>query len=204
MSPAAPPAGPEARTPSQQARRQRILDASLTLLRERDHDRIQMKDVAEQAGVALGTVYRYFSSKEHLFAEVLVAWAATLGTNISRHPLRGTTDAERLTEVLHRSVRAFQRQPSLARLVATLETSSDPLAAEIFDRLARITDAVYVGALHDVDRDTAQRIVAVVDAVLASGLRTWVAGRVPIGRVYDDLTDAIALLLGARAQLARS
>lgn len=182
-------------THTQQARRDRIVDAGLALLAERDFDRIQVKDVAEAANVALGTLYHYFSSKDHLFAEVLVRWAATLRTNISRNPLRGATDAQRLTQVINRSVRAFQRQPSLARLVATLETSADPFATEILARLAHTTNDIYVEAIHDVDRATAQRVVTVVDAVLASRLRSWVAGRISITTVTDDLADAISLLL---------
>jgi TetR/AcrR family transcriptional regulator, cholesterol catabolism regulator len=189
-------------TLAQQARRDRIVDAGLTLLCARDFDKIQVKDVAEEANVALGTLYHYFSSKEHLFAEVLVRWAATLRTNISRNPLRGPTDAQRLTQVINRSVRAFQRQPSLARLVATLETSSDPFAAEILARLAHTTNDIYVEAIQDVDRETAQRIVTVVDAVLASRLRSWIAGRISITAVSDDLADAIALLFDR--QIARS
>ena len=194
-------------TRAQQARRDRIIDAGLALLGARDFDKIQVKDVAEEANVALGTLYHYFSSKEHLFAEVLVRWAGTLRTNISRNPLRGTTDAQRLTQVINRSVRAFQRQPSLARLVATLETSTDPYATEILARLAETTNDVYVGAIQDVDRETAQRIVSVVDAVLASRLRSWVMGRITINAVTDDLTDAINLLFArepAGAQTARS
>jgi AcrR family transcriptional regulator len=194
------PAANPTLTPAQQDRRDRIVDAGLALLAERDYERIQVRDVAEEANVALGTLYHYFSSKEHLFAEVLVRWAGTLRTNISRRPLRGATDAERLTQVLDRSVRAFQRQPSLARLVATLETSSDPLATEILDRLGRTTNEIYVEALHDVDPATARRIVMVVDAMLASRLRSWCAGRIPIATVSADVAETIALLLddGAR------
>jgi AcrR family transcriptional regulator len=184
-----------ATTEAQRARRQRVVDGAFFLMRSRDYDEIQVKDVAEEANVALGTVYNYFSSKDHLFAEVLIAWAATLGPSISRNPLRGTSDVERLTEVFHRSVRAFQRQPHLARLVATLETSSDPFATEILARLGETTTKVYVEAIHDVDDDTAQAIVRVVDDVLASGLRSWVAGHMPITEVYDRLTESIALLL---------
>lgn len=189
---------PEAKsslTHAQQARRDRIVEAGLALLAERDYDKIQVKDVAEEANVALGTLYHYFSSKEHLFAEVLVRWAGTLRTNISRNPLRGPTDTQRLTQVMNRSVRAFQRQPSLARLVARLETSSDPFATEILARLAQTTNDIYVEAIQDVDRDTARRIVGVIDAVLASRLRSWIAGRISITAVSDDLTDAIAFLL---------
>jgi len=183
-------------TDAQRARRDRIVDAGLALLNERDFDKIQVKDVAEEANVALGTLYRYFSSKEHLFAEVLVRWAGTLRTHISRNPLRGTTDAQRLTQVINRSVRAFQRQPSLARLVATLETSSDPYATEILERLGRTTGDIYEEAIHDLDRETAHRVVVVVDALLAARLRSWVAGRISIATVSDDLADTIDLLLG--------
>jgi TetR/AcrR family transcriptional regulator, cholesterol catabolism regulator len=196
---------PEAKsslTHAQQARRDRIVEAGLALLAERDYDKIQVKDVAEEANVALGTLYHYFSSKEHLFAEVLVRWAGTLRTNISRNPLRGPTDTQRLTQVMNRSVRAFQRQPSLARLVATLETSSDPFATEILARLAQTTNDIYVEAIQDVDRDTARRIVGVIDAVLASRLRSWIAGRISITAVSDDLADAIALLLEPESRRA--
>ncbi len=197
-------------TPAQQARRDRIVDAGLTLLGERDYEKVQVKDVAVEANVALGTLYHYFSSKEHLFAEVLVRWAATLRTSISRNPLRGDTDAQRLAQVISRSVRAFQRQPSLARLVATLETSADPYATEILDRLATTTNDIYAEAIHDLDAATAQRVVTVVDAVLASRLRSWIAGRISIATVSDDLADAISLLLDPQSrsvqpgQIARS
>ena len=91
--PTANSTGASTLTPAQQDRRDRIVDAGLALLAERDYERIQVRDVAEEANVALGTLYHYFSSKEHLFAEVLVRWAGTLRTNISRHPLRGSNDA---------------------------------------------------------------------------------------------------------------
>jgi AcrR family transcriptional regulator len=189
-----------ATTPAQQARRQRVVDAGLALLRERDFDRIQMRDVAEEAGVALGTLYHYFSSKEHLFAEVLIAWASSMGTHISSHPLRGRTDVERVQEVFHRSVRAFQRQPQLARLVATLEASSDPLATEVLARLGSATTSVYASAMHDVDPERSVAIVRVLDAVLASGLRSWVAGRMSTREVTDRLSEAIDLLLTNRLE----
>jgi AcrR family transcriptional regulator len=184
-----------ATTEAQRARRQAVVDAGLVLLREWDYEQIQMRDVAEEAGVALGTVYNYFSSKEHLFAEVLIAWAATLAPNISRNPLRGRSDAARLTEVLQRSVRAFERQPQLARLVATLETTADTYASQTLAELRTATTPVYVAAMHDVDPARAEAIVRVVDAVLASGLRSWVSGRISIGEVNDRLAEAVKLFL---------
>ena len=59
----------------QVVRRQRIIDAGKDLLRTQEYDSIQIRDVASEANVALGTLYRYFNSKEHLYANVVYDWA---------------------------------------------------------------------------------------------------------------------------------
>lgn len=183
-------------TANQRARRQRILDAGLALLAARDVEQIQVKDVAEEASVALGTVYHYFTSKEHLFAEVLIQWAATLGTDITSRPLSGTTPGARLVEVLHRSVRAFARQPQLARLVARLEVSADPVAAEMRGRLSDTTTGIYLAQLEGVGPDRAAAVVRVCHAVLATVLRSWSSGAMSLDEVNQRLDETVELVLG--------
>ncbi|MDT5013788.1 MAG: TetR/AcrR family transcriptional regulator [Mycobacterium sp.] len=51
-------------------RRREILRAGRTLLRKRGLAALQMREVARRAGVAAGTVYLYFPTKESLFAEM--------------------------------------------------------------------------------------------------------------------------------------
>src|SRR4029434_3569150 len=51
-------------TNSQEARRQRVILTALELAAEGGYDAVQMRDVAARANVALGTIYRYFSSKD--------------------------------------------------------------------------------------------------------------------------------------------
>src|ERR1700733_1212579 len=192
----AEPASPRVLTEGQLARRQRIIDAGLVLLERNEYDRIQIKDVAEEAGVALGTLYHYFSSKEHLFAEVWVKWAATLRASLTRRPPLGLTPREKLTVALHRSVRAFQHQPQLARLLASLELSSDPFATEIIERLDQTTTSVYLELLDGVEPNRARTIVRTMDAVLDSQLRSWSAGRLSITGVYDYVSESIDLIFG--------
>jgi AcrR family transcriptional regulator len=189
----APPL-PDSLTSTQRQRRDRIVDAGLTLLRTQDHTQIQMKDVAAEAGVALGTVYRYFQSKDHLFAEVLAAWGSHLRTNVERKPLRGDTNAERLTDVLHRSMRAFQGWPQLARVVMALETSEDPFTREIFARnMARNTD-VYVEAVRGLPPEVTRDLVWVAASVFDLQLRQWVVGAQSIAEVYDRIRRAVWLI----------
>lgn len=196
MTPArlAPTSHPSELTATQQARRTRVIDSALSQSRRRTFEQIQVKDVAEEAGVALGTVYRYFSSKDHLFAEALVQWVESLQTNVTRYPLTETTPAARLREVLHRCVRAFQGQPNLAKLVTTLTVSSDPFATEAVARMDVITSAVFREALVGLEEQTVRPMVRIVYQVLDGLLRMWSAGRLSIVDVYDTLDEMVGLL----------
>ena len=189
----APPL-PETLTPSQRERRERIVEAGLSLLRTHEHTQIQMKDVAAQAEVALGTVYRYFQSKDHLLAEALAVWARQLRTQMERRPLAGTTNAERLTDVLHRSMRAFQGWPQLARVVMALESSADPFTREIFARNNAETMAVYAEALEGLPHETAVEVLRVAAAVFDLQLRRWVVGIQSIAEAYDRITRAMQVI----------
>jgi TetR/AcrR family transcriptional regulator, cholesterol catabolism regulator len=179
----------------QAARRQAVVDAALRLLAQREYEQIAVREVAESAGVALATLYHYFPSKEHLFAEVLVQWAGTLRSDVTRRPLSGATPARRLEEALLRSARAFERHPQLARLVNLLEISNDPFARDVLARLDAVTLDVYLALLPDLPRDDAVRVVRVADAVLDAALRAWSGGRATMREVRTSLSDAVSLLL---------
>ncbi|HZD88617.1 MAG TPA: helix-turn-helix domain-containing protein [Pseudolabrys sp.] len=58
------------------AREHEILDAAAALARESGMARVQIAAVAERAGIAAGTVYRYFPSKSDLIAELIAGLAA--------------------------------------------------------------------------------------------------------------------------------
>src|SRR5699024_3127319 len=85
------PPEPDSLSSGQAARRERIIDTAYRLLEHHPYDAIQMRDVADHAQVALGTVYRYFASKEHLFAWAMLKWASGLEDRMERVPLKGQT-----------------------------------------------------------------------------------------------------------------
>src|SRR3954447_24685454 len=93
----------------QRERRQRIVDAAARLMVTTDYDRIQVKDVADHADVALGTLYRYFNSKDHLFACALQSWSERFGDHLALSPTGPTVD--RVRAVYRLAVRAFEKQP---------------------------------------------------------------------------------------------
>jgi AcrR family transcriptional regulator len=68
---------------------ERVLHAAHELFAERGAD-VTMEEVARRAGVGVGTIYRRFPSKDHLFAAVSHAACADV-----RHCLQSAAQAER-------------------------------------------------------------------------------------------------------------
>src|SRR5712691_1680652 len=116
----------------QRARRDRIVKAALRRLVSSDYESIKGSDVAKDAKVALGTLYRYFTSKEHLFAAVFYEWQESFGRQIQSSPPADGSEGARLREFLGRTIRAFQVQPQFYKLLLVVQMTSDPYAAEIY------------------------------------------------------------------------
>jgi len=57
-------------TEQKSARREEILAAAVTLLKEKPFHRIGIAEIAAQAGMAKGTVFLYFKTKEELFFDI--------------------------------------------------------------------------------------------------------------------------------------
>ncbi len=196
--PAAPQA-PESMTPMQLARRQRLIDAVIDLVDEgRESEMaadVAMKDIAERAGVALGTVYRYFSSKDHLLAAALVEWASRLESSARPRRVLDGTPAERLAAVLHQALRAYRRQPDFARLLVFVANSPDPFASACFQDMGTVVFATLGRALEGIEADRREGVLRVVGAVWYHGLSEWVKGRMTFDEVSDLLDRTCELLL---------
>src|SRR3954471_8001477 len=101
-------------TERQEARRRRILHTSARLACRGGFDAVQMREVAEQSEVALGTLYRYFPSKIHLLVATMQDQLEHMHGTLRKKPPQGDTAAERVAETLMRAFRALQREPPLA------------------------------------------------------------------------------------------
>src|SRR5579862_4056918 len=118
----------------QAERRDRIVRAAISLLEHGgEYDAIQMRDVAREAGVALATVYRYFTSKEHLYAAALLEWAANFPAREPSKRADLRSDEAQLRALMRRAVRAFERYPQMMRVEIVIESSPDPNARALFD-----------------------------------------------------------------------
>jgi TetR/AcrR family transcriptional regulator, cholesterol catabolism regulator len=186
---------PEVLTQSQSARRARVIEAAIELAREGGYDAVQMRDVAAQAGVALGTVYRYFSSKDHLLSAALLEWARSLEGAPARAAQSGDSPVERLVAAIRRMTRASAREPVLFAALVTAITAPDPAVSECQAQVQHIVSKVLALPLDDVDPDIRDGVVRVLAHVWFASLLGWVNGWTSMGAVADELEFAARLLL---------
>jgi len=102
------------RSRNQHQRRKRIVQAAAALASRGGVEAMQMRTVAERAGVALGTLYRYFPSKMDLVVAVVNEEMDTLEGSLDRRPPRSDTPPGRAVELLMRATRGLMREPELA------------------------------------------------------------------------------------------
>lgn len=181
---------------AQRARRLRIVEAALRLLEVRDYEQIQIRDVADEAEVALGTLYRYFPSKEQLFAEVLVVWTGSFESTVHGRRTNAATPQERLIQTLRRVCRAFDRSPQFFRLITAIEVATDPPTVALFAQHRDRFTEILLASLEGVEPDDARDIAAVVTAVVGSLLRGMTLGLVPMRAALEQSERAVHLIFG--------
>jgi len=183
-------------TKSQAARRQRVVAAALELGAEGGYDAVQMRDVAARANVALGTIYRYFSSKDHLLAAALVEWVSDLERRATTRPPRGETTADRLVDLLGRAVRAMEREPRLSAAVVAALSSNDPGVSDCQVEVGIVMDRIQGMAFpEDFDPELERRITRALGHVWFASLLGWVNGWKGISETGEELDSAAHLLL---------
>ena len=167
--------------------------AALDLLEERDYEQVQMRDIAARADVALGTLYRYFSSKEHLYAGVMLVWISSFRRGLGRGDLP-VEPADRLRESLRRAIDAFSRRPQFLRLEVLLMSSTDAQAQELFVEFSDQHIAAYRQLLSGLADGDIDQIVWVTSAVLGNMLHSYALGRVSLEQVQEVVLGTVDLI----------
>ncbi len=183
-------------TKSQAARRGRVIRAAIELAAEGGYEAVQMRDVAARGRVALGTIYRYFTSKDHLLAAAQVEWVTDLEHRVGQRPPRGDTTADRMVEILRRATRAMEREPALTAALVTAMSSPDPGVAECQREMGLVMGRIQANAFPEqFDPDIQQRIIDAIEYIWFSSLLAWANGWVGIGDAGERLASAAHLLL---------
>src|SRR4051794_27410939 len=93
--------------------REAILQTAARLFARKPFHEVLMEEIAEQTGIAKGTVYRFFPNKDDLFASLYVRFVEMLSCEVGRaagaEPLESMRRMlVRLSQVVHENHDFFQ------------------------------------------------------------------------------------------------
>jgi AcrR family transcriptional regulator len=108
---------------------ERIFDVAIALAEEGGYDNVRQRDVAARAGVALGTLYKRFRSKEDILSAALERETAKLERRMEKTAVKGETVEERIVSFFTVVTRALCRRPHYARAVVRAVASGQPEVA---------------------------------------------------------------------------
>jgi AcrR family transcriptional regulator len=185
-------------TPRQFARRDGAIRAALQLATEGGYDAVRMRDVAARAEIALGTLYRYFGSKDHLLSAAMAFWTSDLRQRLARQPPQGDSPVLQVVDVLHRASSSFERRPRLSEALVKALSSHDPGVAEANGEVSAHIRAMLEPLLVDLDHEVRDGLIDLIGQVWHSSLMGWANGRFPIHEVGVKMEKAVRLILEPR------
>ena len=143
----------EPTSPEQVERYRRILRAAARNGAAQGLERVQMLDIARDAGVAIATLYRYFPSKTHLFTALMRSQVERL-SELSVHPLPGERSEDGVARLLVRAGQQLLQNPLLAQAMmqsnnATVAQSPGAGVTEVFIDLILVAGGIDQPTAHD-------------------------------------------------------
>lgn len=181
----------------QRARHARILKAAARLGAEKDLERVQMQEVAKEAGVAIGTLYRYFPSKAHLFVAVMADQIERMGAQLSGRSRAPGSPADAICDALLQATRALLRTPLLATAMIQSNATSNAVAIPDVTKIDQKFHALLYDAAGVTEPTVREATVVRLVVSLWFGLvQSALNGRTSMSEIESDLGIACDLLLG--------
>jgi AcrR family transcriptional regulator len=107
-------------------RSRRIVETAVELAEQGGFEAVRLREVAAHAGVAMGTLYRRFRSKEDLLVAAFDLETRDLERRVVRQPPRGETELERVVSFFATATRGLLRRPNLARALLRAAACGEP------------------------------------------------------------------------------
>ena len=176
---------------NREQRRSQILERALAVFAEKGYHGASISDVVKAAGVARGTFYLYFDSKEAVFLDLLDELLGTLRASVGGVDLsEGALPMEaQLHGIVVRILRATESNRALTRIIfreaVGLDASVDAKLREFHDGLEQwLVGALTLGAeLGLVRRCEAEVVATCVVGMVRESIHRYVVQR-------DELFDA--------------
>lgn len=168
----------------------RLTEAARDVLHEDGFEAMTVRLVAKRAGVAPATAYTYFSSKNHLVAELF--WR--LLTSQVPEPDASLSVADRTAAVLHAVAHVVVPEEPLAGAVTVALLGSDPDVAHLRLRVGGFVRSRLTAAL-GLPIDSADERIELLEMLYSGALVRAGMGYQSYSEIADRLVGAARLLL---------
>jgi AcrR family transcriptional regulator len=183
--------GETSRNRRQEETFRKVLTAGMEMLRESSYSDLTVRAVAARAKVAPATAYTYFSSKNHLIAEVYLDLVKQVPyfTDVNDSMVSRVDQAVRaLTLVV-----ADEPEVAAACTTALLGGGSDPAVRAVRDRIGA---EIHKRIRSAVGPDADPRIVSALEMTFFGALVNAGSGAFTYHQIADRLTYSVGLILG--------
>jgi AcrR family transcriptional regulator len=183
-------------------RTRRIVEAAILLAEKGGFEAVRLRDVAAQADVALGTLYRRFRSKEDLLLAALELELREHERRLRSEPPAKVEPLERVGAFFAGLTTTLCRRPNLARaLVRAIASGAPELTLRVAAFHSRteewITASLRGAALGSFGAPTARErnLASTLLLVWFAALTGWASGIHDEARIVEQTRIAAALML---------
>ena len=177
-------------------KRERIIAAAAKLFGDKDYHDTTTAKIAESAGVAAGTIYIYFRSKEELLVAVFEEFLGKHMERLREGVEREKTPREKLMRLLALGLQLMQDNPDSARIFLSQLRQSTKMITVVVKRSSRaykdiiedvLSEGVRTGLCRDVNVPAA---ASMLFGAFQSTVLDWVAHE--CSYTLTDMTDELA------------
>ncbi len=195
--------------PALEERARRIVETSIELAERGGFEAVRLRDVAAHAGVALGTLYRRFRSKEDLLVAALELETRALAQRIRQRPPKGADPSERVVGFFEIATRGMLRRPNLSRAMLRATAAGEPVLAQKVEVFHDLMRNMIVSALRGepVDGDAAgisddeQLVGDLLNRVWFALMMSWAGGVQSQGTIALQMRASVELVLGRSVRM---
>jgi AcrR family transcriptional regulator len=181
-------------------RKDRILDVAIDLAAAGGYENVRQRDVADQAGIALGTLYKSFVSKEHILSAAIEREADDLERRLRARPPVGKTATDRLQALFKIVTRAMCAKPKYARAVIRAMASGQPEVASHVTAYQGRMNAIIGSVMRDDDAPLDENeltLATLLQQIWFASLVAWSAGIFSQTDVSSHMNMAIEMLMAS-------
>lgn len=164
----------------------RIDAAALHLFAERGADATPMPMIAECAGVAVGSLYRYYANKDELVARLYADNYARLAQELDRAQTQAATARDKVAAMVRFICGFFDREWDLARFLLL----EQHVRLKTYSGAANPVDVVYGVLAEGMRRGEVRRLDGVLATALVMGPVIQAATFLTYGRLTGPLSNA--------------